>query len=234
MATVTPNIIAHESPNCGARRGGAVPSLVVLHYTAMDNVDEVLARLCDAEAEVSAHYLITRAGVIYQLVAESGRAWHAGVGQWGAITDVNSHSIGVELMNSGAPDYPEYPVVQMRALAGLLHGILARWRIAPKGVIGHSDMAVGRKSDPGPRFDWQGLARQGLSVWVAGDAGVAVDWDGFMADARAFGYCPVSDDLQGFSEVLTAFRLRFAPHETGDLNTRDMGMMRALAREFSC
>ena len=118
MATVTPNIIAHESPNCGARRDGAVPSLVVLHYTAMDNVDEVLARLCDADAEVSAHYLITRTGVIYQLVAESARAWHAGVGQWGAINDVNSHSIGVELMNSGAPDYPEYPAVQMRALAG--------------------------------------------------------------------------------------------------------------------
>ncbi|MCA8835672.1 MAG: N-acetylmuramoyl-L-alanine amidase, partial [Proteobacteria bacterium] len=123
--------------------------------------------------------------------------------------------------------------VQMRALAELLHGILARWGIAPKGVIGHSDMAVGRKSDPGLRFDWQGLARQGLSVWVAGDEGVAVDWQGFMADARAFGYRPVSDDLQGFSEVLTAFRLRFAPHETGDLNTRDMGMMRALARDFS-
>ncbi|MEH6360408.1 MAG: N-acetylmuramoyl-L-alanine amidase, partial [Amylibacter sp.] len=126
--------------------------MVVVHYTAMETADAACARLCDEAAEVSAHYLISEQGDIVQLVDEDMRAWHAGAGAWGDVTDVNSHSIGIELANTG--DTP-FAAAQMDALEGLLGGIQNRWKIPAARIIGHSDMAPGRKFDPGVRFDWQ-------------------------------------------------------------------------------
>jgi len=142
---VTP--VWHPSPNFSSRRGDARPSLVVLHYTGMATASAALARLCDPVAEVSAHYLIAETGVVTALVAEEMRAWHAGAGEWAGITDVNSHSIGIELANDGAEPFAHR---QMQALEQMLRGIRARWKIAPNRIIGHSDMAPTRKRDPGP------------------------------------------------------------------------------------
>jgi N-acetylmuramoyl-L-alanine amidase len=153
-------VLDRPSPNFTERRGGARPSLVVIHYTAMASAEAACARLCDPDAEVSAHYLIDYDGQVTALVDEAMRAWHAGAGAWGAITDVNSHSIGIELQNTGAEPFPE---PQMAALEGLLAGVMARWAIGPEGVIGHADCAPGRKVDPGPRFDWARLAFSGLA-----------------------------------------------------------------------
>ena len=108
------------------------------------------------------------------------RAWHAGAGEWAGITDVNSHSIGIELANTGFQPFPE---AQMAGLESLLRGVMDRWQIGPEGVIAHSDMAPERKSDPGPRFDWRRLALQGLSVWPEAQE---ADPDGFFQDARRF------------------------------------------------
>ena len=155
-----------SSPNHGPRRGAARPDMVVLHYTAMETAEAALARLCDPAAEVSAHYLVGVAGEIWQLVAESERAWHAGAGAWGGISDVNSHSIGIELANAGPLNgLPPFAEAQMATLEALLDSILARWTIRPQRVIGHSDMAPGRKADPGPKFDWRRLALGGRAVW---------------------------------------------------------------------
>ena len=207
------------SPNSGERRGGQRPSLVVIHYTAMASCAEARERLCDPAAEVSAHWLLSETGAAEALVPEAARAWHAGAGEWGGRADVNSRSIGIELANRG--DHP-FPEPQMRALEGLLSGILARWSIPPQGVIAHSDMAPGRKTDPGPRFDWRRLAAQGLSVWPAqrppGD---------FRADALRFGYPPVADDL-----LLAAFRLRFRPWARGPLAPGDAALAADLAARF--
>ncbi|RMH49756.1 MAG: N-acetylmuramoyl-L-alanine amidase, partial [Alphaproteobacteria bacterium] len=161
-------ILHHPSPNHGERRGGMRPRLVVLHHTAMAGVGAALARLCDPAAEVSAHWLIGADGAVHALVPEERRAWHAGAGAWGRVTDVNSASIGIELDNPG--DRP-FAAAQMRALETLLDAIMARWNIPPQGVIGHSDMAPGRKRDPGARFDWFRLARAGRSVWPPGAGG---------------------------------------------------------------
>ena len=152
---------------------------------------------------------------------EARRAWHAGAGRWGAVTDVNSHSIGIELANPG--DAP-YPAPQMAALEDLMRGIMARWRIAPHRVIAHSDMAPARKSDPGARFDWRRLARAGLSVWPEpgnseGD---------FLGHARAFGY---TADVAA-EAVLAAFRLRFRPWARGPLDATDTGLAADLANRF--
>lgn len=121
------------------------PSLVVIHYTAI-SCAEARARLCDPAAEVSAHWLISEQGAVEALVDERHRAWHAGAGSWGGLDDINSHSIGIELANDGSQPFAE---PQMAALESLLAAILARWSIPPHRVIGHSDMAPQRKSDPG-------------------------------------------------------------------------------------
>jgi len=205
---------ACPSPNCGPRRGGLTPTLVALHYTAMNSAQAALERLCDASAEVSAHYLITGRGEVMQLVDEAARAWHAGVSAWEGHDDINSRSIGIELDNRGTHPFAE---PQMAALEELLLGIMSRWQIAPEGVIGHSDIAPDRKFDPGPRFDWRRLERQGLAAAPSPRAYGAGDAKAFVRAAREAGF---SADVD-FGTLLSATRLRHAPWRTGPLCTDD-------------
>lgn len=189
----------------------------------MADAEAACATLCDPEREVSAHYVISETGAVWQLVEEEQRAWHAGAGTWQGRGDVNSRSIGIELANPG--NCP-YPAPLMDCLERLLADILARWQIAPQGVIGHSDMAPGRKSDPGPRFDWSRLAKQGLSVWS--DAAAApIDQAAFRRHCLRFGWPDVDDAL-----LLQTFRLRFRPGETGPLDGIDIGRAQDLAERF--
>jgi len=191
----------------------------VLHYTAMASADAALQRLCDASAEVSAHYLIGGDGTIWQMVAEDRRAWHAGAGEWASQDDINSRSIGIELDNRG--DHP-FSNAQMCALEHLLVGIMTRWAIPATGVIGHSDMAPGRKCDPGARFDWPRLARQGLADGAnsAPANNSPPDAARFRQLANTSGFtAPVSDAL-----LLDAVRLRHCPWGHGPLNTQDMAI----------
>lgn len=222
---------AYPSPNFGARRDGATPSLIVLHYTAI-SCDDARQRLCDPATEVSAHYLISGSGTVEALVPETARAWHAGAGEWAGLSDINSHSIGIELANSGAQPFA-HP--QITALENLLRGLMARWKIAPHRIIGHSDMAPDRKTDPGARFDWQRLALQGLSVWPLPSANQSAPSPNpadlpaaFTAAARAFGYPDLPTDL-----LLRAFRLRFRPWATGPLDREDLASAADLARRFA-
>jgi N-acetylmuramoyl-L-alanine amidase len=186
--------------------------MVVIHYTAMANAEAALERLCDPQTEVSAHYLIDRIGAVTQLVDEAQRAWHAGEGEWRGLQDINSRSIGIELDNTGDTPFPE---PQMAALEGLLSQIMARWGIRPENVIGHSDMAPGRKQDPGPRFDWSRLARLGLAGPVASRPQASAD---FMAVARQAGFTAEVDT----DTLLSATRLRFAPWRKGPLVPEDL------------
>jgi len=149
------------------------------------------------------------------MVAEDMRAWHAGAGEWCGYDDINSRSIGIELDNRG--DHP-FAEPQMAALEALMRGIMVRWAIPPEGVIGHSDMAPGRKNDPGPHFDWSRLARQGLAEKAgANDPPDALDIALFRAIARDRGYtAPVSDDT-----LLATVRLRHRPWAKGPLCAAD-------------
>jgi N-acetylmuramoyl-L-alanine amidase len=225
--------LTHPSPNFGERRGGAGIGLVVLHYTVLECA-AALERLRDPGAEVSAHYLIDRDGTLFSLVEEPARAWHAGAGEWQGAGDVNSRSIGIELVNSGAEPFSE---PQMQALERLLRELLDRHRLTARAVIGHSDMAPERKADPGSRFDWRRLALQGLSVWPGlpgapapdpapgpGEAG-AQDTAGFLADLRAFGYPDAAP-----ATLMAAFRLRFRPWALGPLDMADCALAAGLRR----
>ena len=197
--------------------------MVVIHYTAMQSAQAALKALCNPETEVSAHYLIAEDGEVLSLVPEAMRAWHAGAGAWGAVTDVNSHSIGIELANDG---FSPFAAAQMDALLELLKGIKARWGIRPERVIGHSDMAPGRKIDPGPRFDWRRLAHAGFAVWP--EDGVEAEPDAFLPLMKRFGYS-VTDDAGLLLKVL---RLRFRPSHEGPLDAIDLGIIADLALRY--
>ncbi|GFE48500.1 N-acetylmuramoyl-L-alanine amidase [Roseobacter cerasinus] len=212
-------MIERPSPNFGPRRDGLTPSIIVLHYTAMASAEAAIQRLCDPKAEVSAHYVICRTGAVTRLVPEDQRAWHAGTGEWRGWTDINSRSIGIELDNAG--DHP-FPEPQMAALDALLRDICARWPISPENIIGHSDMAPGRKSDPGPRFGWARLARQGLAAPGAPSRPLAdVSAQRFRTLAQAAGFTANVDD----ATLLAAVRLRFRPHSRGPLSQEDLAVL---------
>lgn len=154
------------SPNHGERVGGG-PDALVLHYTGMPRCRDALDRLCDPAAEVSAHYLVEEDGKIWQLAPESRRAWHAGRSRWGAETDLNSRSVGIEICNPGHDGgLPPFPRRQIERVAALVADILARRSISPARVLAHSDIAPDRKDDPGERFPWGRLARDGLCLSV--------------------------------------------------------------------
>jgi N-acetylmuramoyl-L-alanine amidase len=191
----------------------------VLHYTAMASAEAAIKRLCDPSAEVSAHYVISRTGAVTQLVPEALRAWHAGAGFWAGQGDINSRSIGIELDNDGCSPFSE-PL--MAALEELMRGIMARHDIAPEAVIGHSDMAPGRKIDPGPRFDWLRLERAGLArPRGGGPVPEQPEPDAFRAAVASLGYeAEVPDAV-----LLETVRHRFRPEGRGALSRADFAAL---------
>jgi len=159
-------VIERPSPNHDARPESAATDMLVLHYTGMPTAEEALARLCDAQARVSAHYTIDRDGMIYRHVPEEQRAWHAGISYWDSERNVNARSIGIELVNPGHEfGYVPFPPEQIAALIALAQGILARHPIPPHRIVGHSDVAPNRKTDPGELFPWGQLASAGIGIF---------------------------------------------------------------------
>ena len=191
------------SPNFGDRKNGKQIDMLLLHYTGMANSEGALSWLCDPRSQVSAHYFVFEDGRIVQMVAEAHRAWHAGKSYWQGERDINSHSIGIEIANAGYLDckksdqLPEFPPFQMAAVEALCVDIVARNSIPKSRVLGHSDVAPGRKLDPGEKFDWLRLARAGVGLWsyVETDDGPGLklgDASGevahLQAKLNAFGY----------------------------------------------
>jgi N-acetylmuramoyl-L-alanine amidase len=171
MKTFTPDSsIASDvipSANYGERHNGRQPDMIVLHYTGMPDVEGAIAQLCTAGTEVSAHYIVLEDGRIVQSVPESKRAWHAGVSSWAGEEDINSCSIGVEIINRGHDwGYPDFPLRQIAAVIALCRGIMLRRKVPSHRVLGHSDVAPSRKKDPGEKFPWHSLANSGVGHWV--------------------------------------------------------------------
>jgi N-acetylmuramoyl-L-alanine amidase len=155
------------SPNHDERKDGRAPDMIILHYTGMLSGQTALERLCSPEAKVSSHYIVFEDGRIVQSVQEMRRAWHAGVSSWNGQSDINSCSIGVEIVNPGHEfGYPDFPKRQIAAVIALCRGIIARRGIAAERVLGHSDVAPARKQDPGEKFPWRLLHDSGVGQWV--------------------------------------------------------------------
>ena len=210
------------SPNHGERRGAV--DCVVLHYTGMASDTAALEWLCNPQSEVSCHYYVRENGEIWQLVAEARRAWHAGRSSWAGETDLNSRSIGIEIVNSGhSANCPAFPAVQIEAIVRLCRDLKQRLAIQPQRFLAHSDIAPGRKQDPGEVFPWDYLHRQGIGHWVpahkigggrflsAGDSGEPVE--ALQAMLALYGY---GVELTGRYDtttqaVVTAFQRHFRP-----------------------
>jgi N-acetylmuramoyl-L-alanine amidase len=237
------DLIHRPSPNFDARDRPV--ELVVLHYTGMQTGEVALARLTDPApvagrypgpwqgadidpaaplGRVSCHYVVAEDGRVFRLVAEEDRAWHAGQSNWLGEPEVNSRSIGIEIVNGGHDfGLPDFPPLQIQAVVDLVGDIIARRKLPPKAVVGHSDIAPGRKLDPGEKFPWRALAAAGVSIWPGGSSAsssVALAAGATGASVAALqqslatiGYAiePSGAYDEATRIVLSAFQRRFRP-----------------------
>lgn len=200
-------MIECPSPNWDER---SLPiTMIVLHYTGMADAAVAIERLCDAESKVSCHYLVAEDGQIVHMVPEGKRAWHAGRSYWRGIDDINSASIGIELVNPGHElGYRPFPEAQMAALLPLMTEIVERYGITRGNIVGHSDIAPARKIDPGELFDWDRLA--GLRLALPKPFKYLTDphWNdgGFLLALERFGY-----EIADTEAAVRAFQRRYRP-----------------------
>lgn len=230
------------SPNFGERRGPARPDSIILHYTGMPTAEGALALLRSPTSEVSAHYFVWESGEVAQLVAEDKRAWHSGVGSWRGQTDMNSASIGIEIVNPGHDGgAPPFPRRQIDAVIGLCRDIASRRAIPPERILAHSDVAPARKRDPGEKFPWDVLARARVGHWVepapivggalfgAGQEGTPIR--ALQAMLALYGY---GVELTGVYDaqthtVVAAFQRHFRPERVdGEADASTLATLRAL------
>jgi N-acetylmuramoyl-L-alanine amidase len=230
MATFQPDsfIVADivPSPNIDERAGGRAPDMILLHYTGMQTGEVALSRLTTAASKVSSHYVVFEDGRIVQLVPEEKRAWHAGVSSWAGETDINSRSIGVEIVNPGHEfGYRNFPLRQIAAVISLCKSVLTRrGPLSADRILGHSDVAPSRKQDPGEKFPWELLSESGIGHWVRA---APLDLDGrtfkpgdrgehitrMQRSLKTYGYGIEETGLfdDATREVVTAFQRHFRP-----------------------
>lgn len=238
------DLIPAPSPNFDARK--APPDMIVLHYTGMRGGEAALARLRDPAAKVSAHYLVEEDGRVFSLVAEERRAWHAGKSFWRGEKDINSVSIGVEIVNPGHEfGYRPFPDAQIAAVIELLGEVRGRWDVADARILGHSDVAPGRKQDPGELFPWKRLAEAGHGLWVEppaspgaplslGDEGTGVF--ALQAGLTRLGYdsAPSGRFDEGTATIVEAFQRHWRPARVdgvadGETRAQLVNLLRAAA-----
>lgn len=220
-------IIPCPSPNFDERAGNQKPSMIIIHYTGTQTADEArdifVSPIAAGEyGRVSPHYMIGEHAEIYKLIDEDKRAWHAGQASWGDCTDINSASIGIEIWNTGHEyNLEDFIPEQIDALIELINDIRTRWAIPDKNILGHSDIASGRKLDPGEKFPWARLAKAGIGVmpltthplpsgegWGEGE---------FFQKLKNYGYTYTNDN----QILLTEFRRHFLPHLLNHKNVTD-------------
>lgn len=212
------------SPNYGERRDGIDPDTIILHYTGMASAKAAEDWLCIPESQVSSHYLVYEDGAVVQMVPEKARAWHAGVSFWQGETDLNSRSVGIEIANPGHDHgYTDFPDAQIASVILLCRDIIDRWAILPRRVLAHSDIAPGRKVDPGEKFPWQRLAAEGVGFYITptairagtslslGDEGE--DVKELQIELRRFGYRVTDSGVYDASTVavVKSFQSHFRP-----------------------
>jgi N-acetylmuramoyl-L-alanine amidase len=228
--------LPHEfrpSPNVEPRVGGVKPDILLMHYTEMESAAKACDWLCNPQSKVSCHYLVDETGEIVQMVDETLRAWHAGASSWHGDSDVNSRSIGIEIQNPGMRyGYRAFPRQQMSAVIALSKDIIARNAIAAERVLAHSDVAPGRKVDPGALFDWRLLHEEGVGHWVppspidsgaglkVGDQGL--DVEPLQLALSGYGYgLPVTGVYDARTKtVVSAFQLHFRPERVDGIADR--------------
>jgi N-acetylmuramoyl-L-alanine amidase len=212
------------SPNHDERKDDRAPDMIILHYTGMQSGAAALDRLTTRESRVSAHYVVFEDGRIVQCVPETLRAWHAGVSSWAGEADLNSCSIGIEIVNPGHEfGYTDFPLRQIAAVISLCRSIVTRrGPISADRILAHSDVAPARKQDPGEKFPWGLLNESNIGHWVR-PAPLALDGDsiapGDQSDAvlhlqrtlADYGYGLAENGVydEATREVVVAFQRHF-------------------------
>jgi len=230
----------YPSPNIEERRAGSRPDIIILHYTGMSSAEKAIGWLANPVSKVSCHYVVDEDGRITQMVEEEKRAWHAGVSHWGGNTDINSASIGIEIQNTGHEHgYPDFPLPQMEAVAALCRDIAKRHGVPAERILAHSDIAPGRKLDPGEKFNWAWLARHGVGHWVPpasiddASAQLLDDDSAAITDTlalmRTYGYGIDNPERSDWLSVLVrSFQLHFRPQRAD--GRLDAGTLDTLTR----
>ena len=227
------------SANYGPRKNNKICNSVVLHYTDMETTKAALDHMCNPQSEVSAHYLISETGDIYQLVEEDKRAWHAGVSYWNGETDINSCSIGIELANRGhshmkTEGLAPFPSAQIASLIQLLKPIMDIYHIPASRLLAHSDIAPGRKIDPGPRFPWAYLAENDLGYFpylnkVTPMMGRPIISQEMMEPDATQMLHQIGYQTEEIDQTIRAFQLRYRPKSiTGILDSETVSLIKTV------
>lgn len=202
-----------KSENYDERREGEKPYIILLHYTGMQSAQAAIDRLTDPKSKVSAHYLVDENAGIFNMVDEQKRAWHAGLSYWKGENDINSVSIGIEIVNPGHEfGYCKFPEEQICAVCSLCKEICSRNDI--NYILGHSDVAPQRKKDPGELFDWKYLYEHGVGDWPFNSLEYHEKAKKIMVDnletRKLFddlGYNPQDN----YADIITAFQRHYYP-----------------------
>jgi len=239
---VTLHVRELPSPNQDDRPADIPIDMLILHYTGMPTARAAIDRLRDPAARVSSHYVVDEDGAVLRLVPEERRAWHASVSYWRGHTELNQRSIGVEIVNPGHEfGYRDFPVLQLAAVCDLCLAILSRHPIPARNVVGHSDVACDRKQDPGERFDWRGLAENGVGIWpldvpdlvVTGDMRDAASLRGVRTALAEIGYQVAHEGAldPALASVLRAFQRHWRPEAiTGQPDAGTMARLSGVQR----
>jgi len=231
----------HPSPNHNERPANEPVDLLILHYTGMRSAREAIDRLCEPAAAVSSHYVVDEDGSVLRLVPENRRAWHAGVSYWHGHTALNDRSIGIEIVNPGHEwGYRDFPALQMAAVCDLCLSILSRHKIPARNIVAHSDVAPDRKEDPGEKFRWEDLARNGVGLWpldvpdlgTGGPIRDATRLRKVRAALARIGYLITPEGAldPGLSAVLRAFQRHWRPEAvTGQADAGTRARLEAVA-----
>lgn len=226
------NIIKKHSPNKNDRIDCDVPRYIVLHYTGV-SAEEADTVYIDKDGQLSPHYMVDVDGSVTQYVDESKRAWHAGKSHWDGCDDINSSSIGIEIVNGGHNGgLPEFPAIQINAVIDLCQGIIARHKISSTGVLGHSDISPGRKLDPGELFPWEYLAEKGVGFWPIPDDDDFEANMGVKAGLKQFGYTDQCEDFV----LVREFQRHYEPDlfkkdQQGQVSERTYALISCLLKE---
>lgn len=228
------DIIKILSPNHNERKNNTHPNYLILHYTGTLTAEEARSTYLDAECGLSPHYMVEVDGKVTQFVEEGARAWHAGKSFWGGHEDMNSQSIGIEIVNGGhANGLPEFPAAQIDAVIELCQGIVKRNDITPMNVLGHSDIAPGRKLDPGELFPWEYLAQNGVGYWPdLTESGSDVSNLGVRTGLSQLGYTTDCEDVSLVREFQRHYEPElFSKNKQGQVSERTHALISCLLKE---
>ncbi|MEM9575088.1 MAG: N-acetylmuramoyl-L-alanine amidase [Pseudomonadota bacterium] len=210
------------SPNFGERKGGRSIDMLIMHYTGMKTGQAAQDWLCNEESQVSCHYIVHEDGRVVQMVREADRAWHAGKSSWQGHDDMNSCSIGIEIVNGGHDHgMPDFTEPQMISVVKLSQSIIARNAIPARRVLAHSDVAPVRKVDPGEKFDWKLLAQSGVGHWIEPTP---------IAGGRYFCEGESGQPIEALQAMLSLYGYNVEVHGTFDAQTK--GVVEAFQRHF--